>query len=282
MAHLYSRGEPGPGSAAFSVPHALAPAGASTAGRSADGGAHPSAHPDPVRPDAKGVGCALGRPRSPGVAASRGGRKPKQRLPYVPALAPTPRELAAVELALSQQSDKLLAYLERHLPQELRPTIEPADVLQDTYFDAFRRIAEFRWEEADSVYRWLVTIARNRVIDLVRMKRALKRGGGHGAGRDLLADGGEDSVVAMLAELAVYRRTPSRSAAARELTVAVERSVGRLPEIYGEVIRLRYLEGLPVEETARRMGRSPGAIKQLCNRAYKALRVEMKSASMYL
>src|SRR5215213_8537709 len=92
---------------------------------------------------------------------------------------------APLELALSRESEKVLAYLEKHLPQELRSTIEPADVLQDTYFEAFRRLAEFRPEGPEAVYRWLVTIARNRVIDLVRMKRALKRGGGEGAGRDV-------------------------------------------------------------------------------------------------
>jgi RNA polymerase sigma-70 factor (ECF subfamily) len=197
---------------------------------------------------------------------------------------PRAPNLAAVELALSQESEKVLAYLERHLPQELRTTIEPADVLQDTYFEAFRRLAEFRSEGVDSAYRWLVTIARNRVIDLVRMKRALKRGGAEGAGRNVLADGafGQDSVVAMLTELAVYKRTPSSSAVAHELIAAVERSVDRLPGTYRDVIRLRYLEGLPIEDTARRMGRTPGAIKQLCNRAYKALRVEMRSASIYM
>src|SRR5687768_16836467 len=89
----------------------------------------------------------------------------------------SPGEPTTVEALVGQESEKVLAYLVRHLPQELRPTIEPADVLQDTYFEAFRRWSDFRWDGADSVYRWLVTIARNRVIDLVRMKRALKRGG---------------------------------------------------------------------------------------------------------
>jgi RNA polymerase sigma-70 factor (ECF subfamily) len=194
------------------------------------------------------------------------------------------QDLAAVEMALSQESGKVLAYLKRHLPQELRSVIEPVDVLQDTYFEAFRRVAEFRSHAAGSVYRWMITIARNRVIDLLRRQRAVKRGGGEGAGRNVLADGefGQDSIVAMLAELAVHKRTPSRSAAAHELLAAVERSVDRLPEYYREVIRLRYSEGLPIEDAAKRLGRTPAAIKQMCNRAYKALRIELRSASMYI
>jgi RNA polymerase sigma-70 factor (ECF subfamily) len=195
----------------------------------------------------------------------------------------SPADPPTVEALVGQESHKVLAYLQRHLPQELRPTIEPADVLQDTYFEAFRRLSEFRWDGADSVYRWLVTIARNRVIDLVRMKRALKRGGER-ARRQVLTDAafGQDSIVLMLTELAVYQRTPSRSAVRREIIAALERSVDGLPVTQRDVIRLRYLEGLPIEEIAKRMGRTPGAIKQLCNRAYKALRVEMRSASMYL
>jgi RNA polymerase sigma-70 factor (ECF subfamily) len=155
-------------------------------------------------------------------------------------------------------------------------------VLQDTYFEAFRRLADFRTEGTDSAYRWLVTIARNRVIDLVRMKRAMKRGGE--GGRNVLQDAafGDDSVVAMLAELAVYQRTPSRSAVAHELLGAIEAAVERLPGTYREVIRLRYLEGLSIEQTSQRTGRSPGAIKQLCHRAYKLLRVQIRSASLYL
>jgi RNA polymerase sigma-70 factor (ECF subfamily) len=115
------------------------------------------------------------------------------------------------------------------------------------------------------------------------MKRAQKRGGRDGA-RNVLQDGafGEDSVVAMLAELAVYRRTPSRSAVVHELMGAIESAVERLPETYREVIRLRYMEGLSVEQTAERTDRTPGSIKQLCHRAYKLLRIEMRSASIYL
>ena len=39
-----------------------------------------------------------------------------------------------------------------------------------------------------------------------------------------------------------------------------------------EVIRLARFEGLPLREVARRMGRSPGAVRQLLWRALQALK----------
>jgi RNA polymerase sigma factor (sigma-70 family) len=60
---------------------------------------------------------------------------------------------------------------------------------------------------------------------------------------------------------------------------AVERAVRRLPGTYRKVIRLRNLEGQSVEETAKRMRRTRGTVEQICNRAYRALRVELRNAA---
>jgi RNA polymerase sigma-70 factor (ECF subfamily) len=51
-----------------------------------------------------------------------------------------------------------------------------------------------------------------------------------------------------------------------------------LPEDFREVIVLRNLEGLPHEAVARRMGRSPGAVRMLWVRALARLREELPRA----
>ena len=48
--------------------------------------------------------------------------------------------------------------------------------------------------------------------------------------------------------------------------------LAQLPANYREVIVLRNLEGLPFEEVARRMGRTPGAVRILWLRALDRLR----------
>jgi RNA polymerase sigma-70 factor (ECF subfamily) len=46
------------------------------------------------------------------------------------------------------------------------------------------------------------------------------------------------------------------------------------------VLRLRNLEGLPFEEVARRMGRTPGAVRVLWLRALDRLRRELKKEDL--
>jgi RNA polymerase sigma-70 factor (ECF subfamily) len=185
-----------------------------------------------------------------------------------------------LEALLESHAGLLLSYIERHLPALLQPAHQPVDVLQDVYFEAFRRLGEFEPRGDDAAYRWLVTIARHRMCRLLRRHRALKRGGGRRPAQFWIPDD-DDSTVDLLSQLATHRRSPSASAAAHELIGVVERALGGLSEDHREVVRLRHLEGLSVRETAARMGRTEGAAEMLCARALAALRKEMKSISMY-
>src|SRR4051794_41089338 len=79
---------------------------------------------------------------------------------------------ASDELAsqLEAHAGRLLSYVERHFPVVLQPAHQPMDVLQDVYFEAFRRLGEFVPEGDDASYRWLVTIARHRMCQLLRRR----------------------------------------------------------------------------------------------------------------
>ena len=170
---------------------------------------------------------------------------------------------------------RLLSYVKKHMPVELQQQADPQDVLQDTFFEVSRRIKEFKTDGDDAFFRWIATIARNRIIDLTRMSRAIKRGGG----RPQI--GADDQLVQLLEQLSVYSRTPSRSAAAHEFMAAFEDCLTRLSDVHQQAIRLRYIDGLSVDEAATKMGRTKGAFHMLCNRGLKALRTELQSASRF-
>jgi RNA polymerase sigma-70 factor (ECF subfamily) len=187
-----------------------------------------------------------------------------------------PTDLTDNELILYAERSRLLAYVKRHLPVELQAWVDPNDVLQDTYFEAFRRLAHFQAADENAAYRWLVTIARHRIAELLRTRRTARRGGGIGHA----AQG--DSVVAGLAELASHLRTPSRSAARHEFIHALEQSLTRLPPDLAQALRLRYIQGLSCAEIAQAMGRTERAVHMLCNRALKVMRRELRSVSMYM
>ena len=184
---------------------------------------------------------------------------------------PTP-----TDLMLFAERARLLAYVKRHLPLELQAWVDPNDVLQDAYFEAFRRLAQFKATDENSAFRWLVTIARHRIVELLRTRRTARRGG-----PDAHAAQG-DSVVAMLAELAIHLRTPSRSAARHEFMAALEQSLNRLPPDLGEALSLRYIQGFSCAEIGEKMGRTERAVHMLCNRALKVVRRELRSVSMYM
>jgi RNA polymerase sigma-70 factor (ECF subfamily) len=60
----------------------------------------------------------------------------------------------------------------------------------------------------------------------------------------------------------------------RERELLLAQLLERLPEDHRDVLVLRHLEGLSHEEIARRMGRSPGAVRMLWVRALARLQVE--------
>jgi RNA polymerase sigma-70 factor (ECF subfamily) len=175
---------------------------------------------------------------------------------------------------LRVQAEGLLRYVDRLLPPDVREWHEPMDVLQDVFLDAFCHAQDFPIADEPEARRWLMTIARHRIVDLGRQRRSQKRGGG--IGRIPLG-----SVVALLENLAVYSRTPSRSAAAHEFVHVLDDALSRIEANYAQAIRLRYVQGLSCKEAGKKMSCSDKAIQAMCVRGLDALRLEMPSASVF-
>ena len=186
-------------------------------------------------------------------------------------------QVFALQRLVQGHARELAAYVGQMIPSSMNRLVESQDIVQDTFFEAFQRLGEFSANDEGAALRWLKTIARNRLIDVMRMHNAAKRD--H---RRMTEEVSHGSMVGLLHELVVYRRTPSRSAAAHELLHALERSIDRLSPDHREAVALRYIEGLSFKVTAQRMNRTEDAARMLAGRALQALRVEMGSASGYL
>jgi RNA polymerase sigma factor (sigma-70 family) len=188
---------------------------------------------------------------------------------------------AAFHALVQPHVRRLLAYLDRHIPPRLRPVIDPQDVAQDALFEAARSLDRVSLAGGpEGVWRWVVTIARHRLINVIQAHDAAKRGGG------LLARLHEDeaphgSVIVMLQDLAAAVRTPSQSAARRELLVLLDRSIEQLQPAYRDAVRARYVQALSLKEAAERIGRTEDATQKLCVRGLQALRQELRSFSNY-
>ncbi|MBI4716173.1 MAG: sigma-70 family RNA polymerase sigma factor [Planctomycetes bacterium] len=176
---------------------------------------------------------------------------------------------AAMQRLLIRHHERLLNHINDRVPADVRGLLSAEDVCQETYVAMFQQITTLRDRSARTFASWLQAIAERKLIDAVRALRARKRGGtGRAAGR---AAADVSSVIELLDLVAVDEHTPSRSLARRELIAGVRAAIDELKEDHRAALRLHYLEGRTVDETARRMGRSGGAVVMLCHRALRQL-----------
>jgi RNA polymerase sigma-70 factor (ECF subfamily) len=68
---------------------------------------------------------------------------------------------------------------------------------------------------------------------------------------------------------------PAETLARREEAEAVARALGRLPERYAEIVRLRYLEGLSCQDIAKRLKSTANTVSIVLFRAKQRLREEL-------
>jgi len=154
-----------------------------------------------------------------------------------------------------------------------RSVLEPEDVMQVTYLEAFLRIRDFDVNSA-SFGTWLRHIAENNLRDAIKQLGRKKRPQPHRrlsepAAGSLPAD---DSCAALLERLCLTNSTPSSHARRREASAAVMAALGKLPADYADAVRLYDLEGRSIAETAAAMHRSAGAVHMLRARAHERLR----------
>ena len=177
---------------------------------------------------------------------------------------------SAIQELLMLHHRQLVTAIEKQIPADLRGLLSADDVCQEAYVSVFRQIKSFQPHDEQAFERWLRTIANRKLVDLIRAQRAAKRGGGKVVDARRPRED-TSSMIELLDILAVHERTPSRSAAHRELVRIVQDALDGLKEDYREVLQLRYIQSLSVAETAEKMGRSDGAVMMLCNRGLQQL-----------
>jgi RNA polymerase sigma-70 factor (ECF subfamily) len=188
-----------------------------------------------------------------------------------------------VQRAVEGDEDALAKLLAAHGPRikqtltierKWRSVLEPADVMQVTYLEAFLQIHDFDPNRPEPFLEWLRRIAENNLRDAIRGLQRQKRP--QPADR-ISGDGSCD----LLAILGVVTTTPVRQAVRDERQSKLETMLDALPEDYGQVVRLYDLQGLPIAEVASRMRRSAGAVHMLRARAHDRLRGMMGSESAW-
>jgi RNA polymerase sigma-70 factor (ECF subfamily) len=130
-----------------------------------------------------------------------------------------------------------------------------ADLAQDTWLSAFTNIAAFDGD-AHQFRAWLFTIARRRLADHWRRI-------------------GRQPVTADAPSHITNVETPDTSADGITTREAVAELIRHLSVDQADVVLLRVVAGLSVEEVAHIVERSPGAVRVIQHRALRRLAAEL-------
>ena len=161
----------------------------------------------------------------------------------------------------------------------LRGRISPEDLLQEVYLQVFRQIGEFEDRGPESFRRWIITILDHKLIDARRAA--------HRQRRDVERESPPPAVERtnsywnLLDQVYCDPGTPSRIVRRDEAIGALLSCISGLAEAQRRVIELRFMEGLPVAEVARRVGKSEDAVVALTQRGLKSLRAAMDRLGEY-
>jgi len=175
-----------------------------------------------------------------------------------------------VRLALQNDEAAFRAIMQRHnrrlyrcARSIVRDDAEAEDIVQETYVDAFGKLASFRGES--SLATWLTRMALNEALGRVRRRRVTVELS--------VLDAVEPSKVRVVPfPLVATHFDPERIAAQREMRRLIERAIDDLPELFRVVFVMRDVEGMSIEETAAYLDVRPATVKTRLHRARRLLR----------
>jgi RNA polymerase sigma-70 factor, ECF subfamily len=140
----------------------------------------------------------------------------------------------------------------------LKSEADAEEVVQEAALKAYKALSSFRGEAKFST--WLVKITLNEA----RMRLRRSRAESEVSLEDFADDGDSDYTPAVLTD---WREIPSEALDRKELRVLLQRGLDELPEKYREVLILRDVRELNIEETAQLLGISIGMVKTRLFRA---------------
>jgi RNA polymerase sigma-70 factor (ECF subfamily) len=134
---------------------------------------------------------------------------------------------------------------------------EAEDVVQDAVLKAYRKLASFRGDARFST--WLIAITLNEARGRLRKENRTTF--------DSLDERSEESGDYTPAALTDWREVPLAALERREIRALIQQAVSELPETDREIVTLRDVEELSVNETATLLGISVSLVKVRLHRA---------------
>jgi RNA polymerase sigma-70 factor, ECF subfamily len=179
-------------------------------------------------------------------------------------------EKSARDRLLSYYRDHLRRMVAERLDRRLAARVDPSDVVQETLMEASRRLEEYLKARPLPLLAWLRRIAVERVIDTHRRHLgSQRRSVARERGGPPIIDG---SAVGLAEAFVNTQTSPSGVVMRAEQGDRVRTAIDRLPPKCREILVMRHLEHMELDEIAEELGISSGAVKARILRALLRLR----------
>ncbi len=189
--------------------------------------------------------------------------------------------------AARQHPDRLGVLLERYrnflvregrrqLGNQVATRLDADDLVQETFAKAVRSFPKFSGNSEAEFTAWLLRIHENNLRDQFRKHLQTEARAVDQEARLYDPDGSESCQgLEPVADQSTASQQVMRAHTEQQLVQALE----ALPDAQREAVRLRHLEGLSIEQIARRLGRSMSAAAGLIKRGLHGLRQRMSDQS---
>lgn len=170
----------------------------------------------------------------------------------------------------SQYEEKLQRMVRFRLDRRLYGRIDTADVMQEVWMEASRRIRDYTTNPAVPFFIWLRQIAWQIVIDLHRRHLTAQK---RNVSQEVsLARSGGGTSISIAAQLVGNLTSPSQAVMREERLARLREALESMDEVDREVLALRHFEELSNNEVAEVLGLQKTAASNRYVRALKRLK----------
>jgi RNA polymerase sigma-70 factor (ECF subfamily) len=171
---------------------------------------------------------------------------------------------------LALHRDRLCKMVALRLDRRLAARVDPSDVVQEALLEAAQKLPDYLRQRPVPFYPWLRRLAWEHLVKLHQRHLNTRKRSAAREEKQILALP-DESALTLAQRLVAPGTSPSNVLVQAELRARVRAALAQLPEGDREVLAMRYLEQLSMNEIAAVLGINEGAVKMRHTRALQRL-----------
>ena len=175
----------------------------------------------------------------------------------------------AVDQLFERHRRRLRGMVEVRMDPRLGRRVDPSDVVQETLVVAHKRLDDFLVNLPIPFYPWLRSLAWNHLVDLHRRHVGSQK---RSVDREVQIGINDNSALMLVGQLSGSSMSPSQKLMRKELKQRVMETLDAMPEDQREIIVMRHLEGMSVDEIAAALDMPSGTVMSRHFRGLQAMR----------